>query len=78
MIIQNILETRRSTTSGGVILANGNLVTWFCEKQAVVTKSTAEAEYNALYSGVSKSCCFINVIQRGTGIQITPIPTHVD
>ena len=71
------IETRRST-SGGIILAYGNLVTWFCEKQAVVTKSTTEAEYIALYTGISEACYFINVIQRGMGIQITPIPTHVD
>ena len=45
------IEDRRSTT-GYYIFGEGNLVTWWSKKQAVVARCSAGAEYRAMAHGI--------------------------
>ena len=45
-------QTYRRSTSGYFTFVEGNLVTWRSEKQKVVTRSSAEAEYRGMAHGV--------------------------
>ena len=42
----------RKSTSGFCVLVGGNLVGWRSKKQSVVARSTAEAEFRAMASGI--------------------------
>ena len=44
--------TDRRSTTGYCTLVEGNLVTWRSKKQAVVARSSAEAEFRAIAQGV--------------------------
>lgn len=42
----------RKSTSGYCVMVGGNLVTWRSKKQAVVSRSSAEAEFRAMSQGI--------------------------
>jgi len=52
-------ETRRST-SGCIILYNGDVVHWFSRRQKTVTASSAEAEYIAMFEASKEILWFRN------------------
>jgi len=44
--------SERNSTSGYCVMVGGNLVTWRSKKQAVVSRSSAEAEFRAMSQGI--------------------------
>jgi len=56
-------DTRRST-SGGLILLNGDIVHWFSRRQKSVSSSSAEAEYVALFETGKEILWFRNWIME--------------
>jgi len=61
-------ETRRST-SGGLVLYNGDVVHWFSRRQKAVAVSSAEAEYVALFDATKEIQWFRNWILEVFGEQ---------
>ena len=56
-------ETRKSTT-GYIIMFAGGVIDWKSSKQSMVTLSSAEAEYVALATAVSKVCWLRNLLKE--------------
>jgi hypothetical protein len=46
--------TTRKSTAGGIIMHNGNVITWSSKKQRTVAKSSCEAEYMAVSNVTSE------------------------
>jgi hypothetical protein len=44
------------STSGHTVFLGGNLVSWSSKRQHVISRSSAEAEYRAVASGVAEAC----------------------
>jgi hypothetical protein len=44
------------STSGHAVFLGGNLVSWSSKRQHVISRSSAEAEYRAVASGVAEAC----------------------
>ena len=51
------------STSGFAIYMGNNLLLWGVKKQAIVSRSTAEAKYRALASTTTKLMWFMNLLQ---------------
>ena len=54
----------RRSTSGGVVLLNGDAVIWHAKKQSVVAHSTAEAEYIAMSYAVQEAKWLANLLSE--------------
>ena len=52
------------STSGFCVFVGGNLVSWRSKKQAVVSRSTAEAEYRAMAQGLSEMLWTRNLLEE--------------
>ena len=52
----------RKSTSGYCAFVGGNLVTWRSEKQSVVTRSSAQAEYRTMSHGVAEIMWIRNLL----------------
>ncbi|KAK4408085.1 Retrovirus-related Pol polyprotein from transposon RE2 [Sesamum angolense] len=71
------LDTRRSVSGYCVFLGN-YLVSWKTKKQATVSRSSAQAEYQSIGSAVCE-LLWVSYILSEFGIQlVTPIPFHCD
>ena len=62
------VDGRRSTT-GYVVLVNGNAVAWSSKKQPTVALSTAEAEYMAM-SAVTEELCWLRQFLTELGLRV--------
>jgi hypothetical protein len=68
----------RKSTSGCVIMYTGGPVIWFAKKQSVVTVSSAEAEYVALYMA-AKQCVWVQSILQELRLPLArPITIYED
>ena len=56
--------TDRRSTTGYCSYVWGNLITWRSKKQAVVARSSAEAEYRALAQGICEEIWLVRVLKE--------------
>ena len=71
------LDDRRST-SGYCMFVGGNLVSWRSKKQTVVARSTAEAEFRAMASGLCELMWIKGLLRELRLHKSTPLQLYCD
>jgi Reverse transcriptase (RNA-dependent DNA polymerase) len=68
--------TDRRSTSGYCTFVGGNLVTWKSKKQAVVARSSAEAEYRAM-AAITSEIVWLRLLLKELGFDMSGKPTKL-